>query len=38
MKTFIATAFVVLGLLSTVPAQADSYPDWARSAFENLVN
>jgi len=39
MKTLIATALVVLGLLSTaVTAQAASYPDWARSAFENLTH
>jgi len=38
MKTLIATALVVLGLLSTIPAQAadyDGYPEWAQRAFEN---
>jgi hypothetical protein len=37
MKTLIATAFVALALLSTVPAQAaqyDGYPGWAQDAFE----
>jgi hypothetical protein len=37
MKTLIATAFVTLALLSTVPAQAaqyDGYPEWAQRALE----
>ena len=40
MKSFIATALVALGLITTaVTAQAASelsgYPDWAERAFEN---
>ena len=38
MKTLIATALVVMGLLSTVSAQAASYedaPQWVQDAFEN---
>ena len=39
MKTLIATAIVALGLLSTaIPAQAASYDDWVRAAFENLTS
>jgi hypothetical protein len=35
MKTLFATALVALSLLSgVVAAQADEYPDWARTAFE----
>jgi hypothetical protein len=37
MKTLVATALVALGLLSTVPAQADEYPRWAERAFQNLT-
>ena len=42
MKGLIASAVVVLGLLSTATAaQADTgvfsgYPEWARSAFSNV--
>jgi len=38
MKTLIATALVVMGLLSTVSAQAAEYDDaprWVQDAFEN---
>ena len=38
MKSLIAMSLVVLGLLSTVPAQAadyNGYPEWAQRAFEN---
>jgi hypothetical protein len=41
MKTFVATALVALGLLSTaISAQAasDDYPGWARTAFEQGKN
>jgi hypothetical protein len=39
MKTLFATALVALGLLSTaIQAQADDYPGWARSAFEQGKN
>jgi hypothetical protein len=40
MKTIIATALIVLGLMSSA-AQAASpfqgYPDWARTAFETVT-
>lgn len=42
MKSFIATALVALGLLSTaVTAQAanySGYPDWAQRAFEIAIH
>ncbi|HEX5959575.1 MAG TPA: hypothetical protein VFZ16_10840 [Hyphomicrobiaceae bacterium] len=39
MKTFVAAALVALGVLSTAVAAAhadsNTYPDWAKTAFEN---